>query len=378
MSKSRTASNAMMSDKRASQSTDLSICGRRFTAGIGCKFSSARSIRSFVLILILSPFLAATTPAPARERPGTPAKESNINVLWVEPADLTSRNLLYGPSGKEHQPQGPMTFLDEDLNGTNPKFDVRDANGGKWRVKLGPEARPEVVASRLLWAVGYFSDQDYFLPELKIENLPAHLHRGRHLVGTNGTVHAVRLERHIAGEKKLGEWHWKENPFTGSRELNGLRVMMALINNWDLKDQNNSIYSESANSSEKHYVVSDLGATFGTTGFSWTEAKSKGNLNSYRHSRFIKKISSDHVDFNVPTRPVWIRVVSLPAFIRRLGMRSIGKRIPRADAKWMGSLLAKLSPEQIRDAFKAAGYSSDEVEAFAQVLERRISELNNL
>ena len=35
----------------------------------------------------------------------------------------------------------------------------------KWRVKLGVEARPETVASRLVWAVGYYANEDYFLPE---------------------------------------------------------------------------------------------------------------------------------------------------------------------------------------------------------------------
>ena len=53
--------------------------------------------------------------------------------------------------------------------------------------------------------------------------------------------------------------------FTGTRELNGLRVMMALINNWDLKDENNAIYREKP-VRDQIYEVSDLGASFGTTG----------------------------------------------------------------------------------------------------------------
>src|ERR1051325_2972289 len=69
-------------------------------------------------------------------------------VLWRSPDDLESRNLLYGMGGEEHQPRGPFTFVEEDLEGTNPKFDVRDQDGVKWKVKLGAEARSEVVASR--------------------------------------------------------------------------------------------------------------------------------------------------------------------------------------------------------------------------------------
>jgi hypothetical protein len=44
----------------------------------------------------------------------------------------------------------------------------------------------------------------------------------------------------------------------------------------------------------------------------------------------------------------------------------------------LGHLLAQLSPNQIRDAFRAAGYAPPDGEAFCQELERRIAELENL
>src|SRR5579864_6106369 len=162
-------------------------------------------------------------------------------LLWREPIDIATRNLFYGPGGKEHEPHGPFTFVDEDLEGSNPKFNVRDAGDGKWKVKMGAEARPETVASRLVWAVGYFANEDYFVQDLPVAEMPK-LHRGQKEVDPDGTVHDVRLKRHSKGEEKIGEWQWANNPFSGTRELNGLRVMMALINNWDLKDENNAIY----------------------------------------------------------------------------------------------------------------------------------------
>ena len=156
---------------------------------------------------------------------------------------------------------------------------------------------------------------------------------------------------------------------------------MALINNWDLKDVNNSVYAEKqkeAGAPELHYAVSDLGASFGTTGRSWTHRLSKGNLKSYQHSKFIGKITPEYVDFTVPSRPALIYVFTPKEFISRMDMRWIGKRIPRSDAKWIGGLLAQLSPEQIRDAFRAAGYSPEQVQSFAAVVEARIAELNQL
>ena len=76
-------------------------------------------------------------------------------VLWANPTDINQRNLYYGPGGKENEPQGPFTFLKEDMSGTNPKFNLRDGAGTKWKAKLGVEAQPETVAARLLWAVGF-------------------------------------------------------------------------------------------------------------------------------------------------------------------------------------------------------------------------------
>src|SRR3954468_12715058 len=106
------------------------------------------------------------------------AKASAAKGLWEYPTDLHARNLIYGPGGKRHLPGSILQFVKEDSGGSNPKFNVRDENGVNWKVKMGEEARPETVASRLLWAVGYHADEDYFLASAQVENLPANLHRG--------------------------------------------------------------------------------------------------------------------------------------------------------------------------------------------------------
>jgi|CZKS01.1.fsa_nt_gi hypothetical protein len=297
-------------------------------------------------------------------------------ILWREPTDITSRNLMYGPGGMEHQPHGTFTFVKEDMDGTNPKFIVRGEDGVKWKIKLGSEAKPETVATRMLWAAGYFVGEDYFLPDVQVKNMPRHLHRGQKLVEPDGTMHDVRLKRYLEGEKKVGIWEWRNNPFTGTREFNGLRVLMAVINNWDLKDANNAIHREK--SQELVYMVSDLGASFGTTRYERSHEKAKGNLDSYTKSKFILKTNDDFVDFDDPHRPAGILVANPREFASRLNMEWIGKHIPRADAQWMGHLLAKLSPEQIHDAFRSAGYGPEDVEGFSAILQSRIDELNKL
>lgn len=305
--------------------------------------------------------------------------ENAPGALWIQPANIAARDLFYGPGGKDDAPHTTFTFLREDLNGTNPKFDVTDENGTKWRVKLGAEVKPEIAASRLLWAVGYFTNEDYFLADLRVEEMKR-LKRGRKLVGAEGTMKNVRLKRLVKDEKRVGIWRWRSNPFVGTREFNGLRVMMALMNSWDLKDENNAVYQENTDGAphELRYLVSDLGATFGTTGLSYPDSTSKGNLPAYANSKFMKRVNRDYIDFNVPTRPNLLHAVNPKEFVMRLRLQWIGKHIPRSDARWIAQMLSQLSHEQVRQAFRAAGYSADEVEQFTDVVERRISELNKL
>ena len=163
-------------------------------------------------------------------------------VLMEEPGDPESLNLYYGAGGKQDEPTDDQkyVFVAEDMSQTQPKFDVKDSAGRRWRVKMGPEYRPETAASRLVWAAGYYTDEEYNLEELSVEGLPR-LRRGRHFEH-GSTVQGVRLKLQPKNEKTIGNWKWFDNPFTGTRELNGLRVVMALLNNWDLITPNNKIY----------------------------------------------------------------------------------------------------------------------------------------
>ncbi len=314
----------------------------------------------------------------ARHSSKPPAGEAVLT--WSDAPDVEHLDLYSGPGGRQNQPHGVMTFIEEDLNGTNPKFRARDEDGTKWTVKLGVEARPETAASRLVWAAGYFTNEDYFLPELRVEGLPPRLKRGSELVEPGGIVRNVRLKRHLSGEKDIGEWLWGRNPFVGSRELGGLRVMMALINNWDLKDENNKIYEGqgSDGAPRRTYLVSDLGAAFGTTGALHSHEASKGNLQAYSSSRFITGAGAAKVDFAAPSRPGIVFLVKPWEYFSRLGLEWIGRDIPRADARWIGQVLGRLSDGQIRDAFRAAGYSPEAIDGFAKVVESRIADLKRL
>ena len=161
-------------------------------------------LQAVILILwvwVLS-FPVTAAPKESIGRQANLAKSDSTTILWRDPADIASRDLFYGPGGKEHAPSGVFTFVKEDFSASNPKFLIRDENGVEWKVKLGGEVRSETAATRLVWAVGYFTDEDYFVPALHVTNMPARLHRGQNLVAADGSMPNARLERKLKGEDK--------------------------------------------------------------------------------------------------------------------------------------------------------------------------------
>jgi hypothetical protein len=301
-------------------------------------------------------------------------KEKGPEVIWRDPGNVAALNLFYGAGGKRHapNPNGTFTFLKEDMEATSPKFEIEDGQGVRWKVKLGQEPESETAATRFLWAAGYFVDEDYYLAAVNVTGMPK-LQRGEEFVSAGGTVHRARLERKSNDVKQVGVWDWFDNPFLDTREMNGLRVMMSLLNNWDLAETNNSIVEAGG---ERRYVVADAGATFGSTGNNFTRSKSVPK--DYASATFIEHRTAGFVDFVLHSRPFFLSAVNVANYRDRTRMERVTKHIPRADAKWLGRRLAMLSTRQIRDAFRAAGYTHDEIEVYAHAMRKRIAELGAL
>ena len=173
---------------------------------------SKRVVVSFVVLLVGLPAFAQ--------------QDGSAAVLWRDRGDAAALNLLDGPGGKARAPGSDFKFIRESKSGTSPKFDVEDENGAKWKVKLGPEAKPETAAARLLWAAGYFTEEDYYRPQIRVREMKP-LARGEIFISDGGLVRGARLKRTEDG-KKSQDWSWYKTRVAGTREFNGLRVMMAV------------------------------------------------------------------------------------------------------------------------------------------------------
>lgn len=285
-------------------------------------------------------------------------------VIWEAPVDLESRDLFYGIGGKqgEPDPSARFRFIERNTSGDSEKIVVEDESDRRWTIKFGPEARPETTASRIVWAVGYHADQDYFV-------------RRAHVEGRGGfDVWDVRFERDNDGFKKVGRWSWQTNPFANTREYDGLKILMALLNNFDLKTLNNKIVrpgkKKASEETKLIYYVNDLGATLGSTGAWYTNAPilgeiptgTKGNANDYSRSKFIDNVSQGKVTFHSS---------------RRRAKRAMNG-VAIENANWMGNLLNRLSDKQLSDAFLAGGFDEKETAIFIRTIRERIRLLQEL
>ena len=304
--------------------------------------------RRLQLPLVLFLMLAASiTPAIAdkkdKETPkGTP-------VLWRRPVDIRSPNLLLGPGGARMKADfRRVTFVEEQKGGYSKKYKVKDASGREWVAKIGNESQAETAAVRLLWALGYMTEINYLSPTTEI-------------VG-KGVFHNVRFEARPENVKRLDEWKWSDNPFVGTRELRGLKVLMALINNWDIKDSNNQIlFERGEKGNELRYIISDLGATFGKSGSTpiiWRFTRSRNKPTDYAKADFVDTVVDNHVYFHYGGKN-----------------GDLFNDITVEDATWIGGLLSELSTQQLRDAFRAANYTNAQVSLLVNEVRERTNEL---
>jgi hypothetical protein len=305
-----------------------------------------RGLRSVIPALMILTLALSVHPAPDKAKEKKSQAEGKP-VLWRAPADIASLNLLLGPGGETMKPDlKRVIFITEEKGGYSKKYRVRDGSDRIWIAKIGAEAQSEVAATRLLWAAGYNTDITYLVPSVTIEG--------------KGTFENVRFEARPGNVKRLGEWKWDDNPFAGRIELQGLKIMMVLLDNWDIKDSNNRILAvknDETGDTELRYIISDLGTTFGKTGFT-ALTRSRNKPSDFVNAKFIDEIKGNRVDFHFSGK-----------------RKELFRNITIEQAKWLGALLSQLSDEQISDAFRAANYNAQEVPLLTTAFRSRINDL---
>jgi hypothetical protein len=292
----------------------------------------------------------------SKGEPAAPTQKG-VPALWEDRGDISRLNLVLGIGSEAGKPKPPFKFDKEDVTGTNPKIKIIDANGVKWNFKFDEEVHSEVAASRLAWACGYMVEESYFIPSGKVSGVTG-LGRAKKFVGSDGSFTSAMAEKRPENiSRRAINWEWSSNPFVGTKELSGLAILNCLLSNWDAKPTNNNVLGmyDDKGKVKEWYLVADWGGTFGKTGGFLSH--SKWDLADYSKQRFIEGSKGGAVNFHYS------------------GKMSAMHSVPREHAQWFLGVIGKLSDNQIRDAFRAAGATQAETDGFASQIRKRINEL---
>jgi hypothetical protein len=280
-------------------------------------------------------------------------------VLWRDPGAVDRKSFTYGPGGAAFVPRGPFQFVREETGGTSPKILLRDARGRTWIAKFGPEVHAEVFASRLAWAVGYYSNPIYFVRTGRVTGARRlgrakdHVNRGRFL-----DARFELLTSHP--RRQAGHWEWDKNPFLGAPQLSGLKILMMLTSNWDAKPENTSIYSDAKG--RVLYVFDDWGSSMGKWGNYFTREKWDCSGFASQTPDFVKGVKHGMAGFGYDGKE----------------RKQLTDDIPVAHVRWLLRRLGRVTDAQIRAGLRASGASPAEVRCFTRSLRDRIRQLQRL
>jgi hypothetical protein len=296
-------------------------------------------------------------------------------AIWRDPGDVAALDLGTGP-GRGIAPVPPFRFVEEHVSGSQPCVTVTDARSRRWRVKWGDEVQVEALATRLAWAAGYFVEICHYVHDGRIEQASG-LQRAHASIGPDGRFTSARFELDEDDVLKHFDehsWAWNDNPFLGTPELHGLKIVMMWLSNWDAKDvrdvargSNTAIFEYPIASSrrlgrrprEARYLVIDWGGALGR----WGSVVRRGRWDvdgfAAESARFVTGADGGVVRFGYS------------------GQRTadIADGIRVSDVAWLMARLSRLTDRQIEAAVKAAGGSTDEVAGFTRALRARLDQL---
>jgi hypothetical protein len=302
-----------------------------------------------VLILCATAgLLVAACHRPIKSTLPGPPSAAQLAELWIEPG--TARDLFHGVGGARlaPDPAARYTVIEIKRSGFSRGYTLKDEKDREWSAKFPPEASTEVVASRIVWGLGYHQPPAYYLPQW----------HALKATSPNPQLPARFREKQpdLHGLDSDGVWSYFQNPFVGTPPMQGLLVLQAMLGNSDLKDAQNAIYTlaEPFEGARQWYVARDLGQTFGRTGV--VDAP-RGDIRVYESTPFIRGVEGGKVRFDYRGRH-----------------RVLFADITPADVRWICARLDRLTDRQWHDAFRAGGYAPQTADRFIRRTKQKIAE----
>src|SRR5918994_697293 len=293
--------------------------------------------------------------------------------IWHDPGDVAALDLRHGPGGRDGAPVPPYSFIEEHMTGSQPCVSVRDGRGRRWRVKWGSEVQSENFAVRLVWACGYYAETTYYVASGTIVDVGREsLQRARTCIDDDCAFREARFELDDPAVHKLFEEHslaWNDNPFLGTAQLNGLKVLVMLLADWDTKDRrdvargsNTAIFEHRLGRwrREARYLISDWGGSMGRWG---------GNV--------VTRGRWDPAGFAAQTPEFVTGSDGAAVRFGYVGQRTgdVAAGISIDDVRWLCRYLGRITESQLCDALTASGATPEDTGQFSAAIRERINQL---
>lgn len=293
-------------------------------------------------------------------------------LLWRNPGAAERLDFTHGPGGRKMLPRPPLRFVREDLSGSSAKVFVRDGRGRLWNVKFGVEVKSEVFSSRIAWAAGYFVEPMYFVKSGRIGGVTKLSRRAAEYLDESGRFENARFQLREPGPKFMEEnnWSWSYNPFFGTRELAGLKVVMMLTSNWDNKDArdaeegiNTAIFERPGRRPRYVYAFTDWGQTLGRWGGAFR--RSQWNCRDYESDTadFVRGVKDDG------TIEWGYRGRHTGEFTEDISVR---------DVRWVMRTIGRIRDVQLAAGLAASGADRREAACFTRAIRGRIEVLRRV
>jgi hypothetical protein len=339
------------------------------------------------LLFVLIPLDAAASAAVTTGRSGTPAERQDekqsgkkkktaspkkelttkeARLAFIQKAqvwaatNVAAMDLKTGPQGSGAFQPNEMVACDyvekKTLPGTSQKFDCAISEGDVVKVRYGErngKVEGAVLASRLLWALGFGADRLYPV-RVTCRGCSSDPWNSRDRVPGEKLFDPAAIERKPAGHEmkseQKGGWAWPELDLVDERQggappaqRDALKLLAVFLQHTDNKQQNERLLClpkgrEAGATCDKPFMMlHDVGLTFGQA------------------NRF-NRTSVGSVNFSEWSKtPVWKDAAACVGNLSKSATGTLDNpRIGEAGRQFLADLLVQLTDRQLHDLFEVA------------------------
>jgi hypothetical protein len=278
--------------------------------------------------------------------------------IWT-PTNVAEMDLRAGPPGPgTFGPNEMVTcdYVDTKLPGTSRKFECAIHEGETVKVRYGQtngKVEGAVIASRLLWALGFGADRLYPVtvtcrgcsadPWTKRARVP-----GQQVFGPAAIE--LKPEGHEMNSKDKGGWAWFELDLVDERaggapreQRDALKLLAVLMQHTDTKPEQERLIclpngsTEGGGCDKPFMMLHDGGLTFG-------------------HANYLNLTTTGSVNFEAWAKtPVWRDAAACVGHLSRSATGTLGDpKISEAGRQFLADLLGQLTDRQLHDLFDVA------------------------